>query len=43
MDGLADADTIHVETDGTEIVLTGTVRSFAEVNQACHAAWSVPA
>lgn len=38
----ADADTIHVDTHGTEIILTGTVRSWAESNQACHAAWSIP-
>ena len=40
--GLTDADTIHVETRGTQITLTGTVRSWAESNQACHAAWSLP-
>jgi len=37
-----DADTISVETTGTQITLTGTVRSCAESNQACHAAWAVP-
>ena len=40
--GLADADTVDVETHGTQITLTGTVRSWAESNQACHAAWSLP-
>ena len=40
--GLADADTVDVETHGTQITLTGTVRSWAESNRACHAAWSLP-
>jgi osmotically-inducible protein OsmY len=39
---LGDERTIHVETDGTEITLTGAVSSFAEFNRAGHAAWSVP-
>ncbi|MGW5241739.1 BON domain-containing protein [Monashia sp. NPDC004114] len=37
-----DANTIDVGSMGTEITLTGTVRSWAESNQACHVAWSVP-
>jgi osmotically-inducible protein OsmY len=40
--GHLDADAIDVESTGTEITLSGTVRSWAESNQACHVAWAVP-
>lgn len=37
-----EADHIHVRTAGTEIELTGTVRTWAERNQAGHIAWNTP-
>lgn len=37
-----DADTIRVAVEGTEVVLTGTVKSWAERRQAVEAAWSSP-
>jgi osmotically-inducible protein OsmY len=39
---LLDAQTIEVAIEGTEAVLTGTVRSFAERRQAEQAAWASP-
>lgn len=37
-----EADHIHVHTNGTEIELTGTARTWAERNQAGHIAWNTP-
>lgn len=37
-----DAKQIHISASGSEIQLTGTVRSWAEYRQAGHAAWATP-
>lgn len=37
-----EADHIHVHTNGTEIELTGNVRTWAERSQAGHIAWNTP-
>jgi osmotically-inducible protein OsmY len=37
-----DADHVHVATNGTEVVLTGQVRSWLERSQAEKVAWSSP-
>jgi len=39
---LVDAHTIEVAVSGTTVMLTGTVRSWAEKNQAVEAAWASP-
>ena len=37
-----DSEKIHIETTGSKIILKGTVRSWAEKNDAENAAWSAP-
>jgi osmotically-inducible protein OsmY len=37
-----DARNIRVEIQGSKVILKGTVRSWAEYDEARHAAWSVP-
>jgi len=37
-----DADRIRVEVSGNQVILSGTVRSLAERDDAEHAAWSAP-
>ena len=39
---ILDAERIHIAVDGTELTLTGTVRSWAEKRQAVHTAWASP-
>ena len=38
----SDAQRITVEVDGSEVILNGTVGSWAERQQAERAAWSAP-
>jgi osmotically-inducible protein OsmY len=37
-----DASRIKVEANGSEVILRGTVRSWAERGEAEHAAWRAP-
>jgi osmotically-inducible protein OsmY len=37
-----DANRVTVETDGSEVILSGTVRSWVERHEAERVAWSVP-
>lgn len=37
-----DAKKIHVDVDGDKVILTGTVRSFTEKDDAENAAWAAP-
>lgn len=39
---LLDAESIHVEVEGSDVILSGVVHSWAEKQQAGYAAWSSP-
>lgn len=37
-----DASKVHVEVRGNKVILSGTVRSLSEYDDACEAAWAAP-